>query len=194
MDYEPGAKFVPELTRVGSGNLQLSKPVKELGPYPWSYLDAALEVASGAMSLINQFKPDSVVIEEINRAKARFSQKLLDGLHYAVLTELRGKLPVYFLSSSEWRRGIGLMVSKEDKKKNAKLSKAKRVARASGAKLDKKLLGIAGKKSIKHAAVDWANTTFGLKLLKKQDDEADALGLIVAHCVGIRTEYQTGED
>lgn len=179
------------------GSIGLTKPIKDLDVYPWSYMAACRDLANKVTTLIEQIQPNVVVIEEINIAKARFSQKILDMLHYSILERLEpGRLasPVFYLSSGEWRRGIGLMVSKEDKKKNRKLSQAKSKAKALGVKLDKKALGIAGKKNIKHASVEFVNARFGLKLLKKNDDEADAILCALAHAIGIRTEYMTGED
>jgi len=88
-------------------------------------------------------------------------------------------LPMEYVSSGDWRKNQGLKMSKEDQKRNAKLSKAKREAAAAGVKLDKKALGIRGKKTKKHVAIDHANAVYQLELKAKDDDIADAI------CVGL---------
>jgi hypothetical protein len=84
------------------------------------------------------------------------------------------------------------VLSKEQKKANAKLSKAKRESALAGVKLDKKKLGIKGKTNKKHLAVQRANDEYNLKLKQKDNNEADAICLGLAFfnnctpCDGVR--------
>jgi Holliday junction resolvasome RuvABC endonuclease subunit len=72
-------------------------------------------------------------------------------------------------------------MSKDQKKSNTKLSKAKRAAAESGTKLDKAALGIRGKVTKKHLAVKYVNDTYGLSLRMSENDAADAIGLATAY-------------
>jgi Holliday junction resolvasome RuvABC endonuclease subunit len=175
--------------RIGSGNLDLNKSVHEFGPYPHCYRLAAKEMALRIFEWVfaNKKDADVVVIEEINLGRDRYVQKLLENIHTAVLEMLATYQPqarIVYFDSSEWRSNLGLKMDKAQKKANAKLSKAKRAAAASGAKLDKKSLGIKGKITWKHLAVAKANEACGLTLKMKNNDEADAICLGLAYFSG----------
>ena len=72
---------------------------------------------------------------------------------------------VAYLDTTEWRRLVQLRLSEKDKENN-KLAKKKKKGHT--------------KITTKHLSVRLANETFGLKLLKKQNDEADAICLALA--------------
>lgn len=195
------------------GKITLTKPVKEWGKYPYSYVWACQDIAKKVGELFWSFarspgplgsafagKIPDIVIEETNGGSraGRFTQKMLEMLHFAILYELEVvgeqhliKIPprVYYLSSSEWRNAIGIGKSKEDKKNNRKLSQAKSRAKLRGEKLDKEKLGIKGKVGWKHLSVRWVNETWGLDFKMKQNDEADAIGQAVAFALGTRSAY-----
>ncbi len=172
---------------IGYGIVEKKAGVKEYGPYPWSYLEVANEVANALMDLVQEHNPDVVVIEETNLGKNRYAQKLLEFIHATFLELASNRLThnqVVYISSSAWRSALGLQMTKEQKKANAKLAKAKKEAQASGAKLDKKALGVRGKVTKKHLAVEHANKVFDLKLKVKDNDIADAICLALAHLAG----------
>lgn len=179
---EQGQK--PEL--VDSGTSHLDRTVHHFGPYPVCYYYAAEQHATDLCCNL-KFKegdhlvyPDLVVIEETNLGRNRYVQKLLEFLHcHVVGWYIQNQVPVVYLDSSEWRRNLGLQLSVDQKRQNAKLSRAKRKARDGGQKLDKKSLGIKGKVTWKHLAVAKANEAFGLQLKQKDNDQADAL------CIGL---------
>lgn len=154
----------------------------EYGEYPWNYLQSSYIMAESLWSIIDLYKPDVVVIEETNMGRSRYTQKILEWIHRAIVAKLRTLegTKVIYLSSSIWRQTLGLTMSKIDKKNNAKLSKTKRLAAQLGVKLDKKSLGIAGKVNKKHLAIRHVNETYGLKLKVKDDDIADAICLTEA--------------
>lgn len=167
------------------GSLKLDHPVIAFGEYPWSYDKASEVMASQLHELVLRFEPHVVIIEETNLGKSRYAQKMLEFIHKAILTKLRdfpGK--VIYLSTSSWRQALGLTMTKEDKKNNAKLSKAKKVAEELGVKLDKKALGVRGKINKKHLALRYVNENFGLKLKVKDNDAADAICLVDAYLKG----------
>lgn len=199
LDGEMGDKN-PKL--VASGTIDFDKKLFDFGPYPHCYWKAAEYMAEKIWRHVEglnelDFAPDVVVIEEINSGRDRYVQKWLENIHTAVLKFLGdapeddfGKhKPLYepdkivYLNSDGadgWRTNLGLKMSKEQKRANAKLSKAKRAAEEMHTKLDKSALGIRGKVTKKHLAVAHANTTFNLHLKMKDNNEADAICLGLA--------------
>lgn len=172
----------PELATLGVyGTIQLPKIVLEYGVYPYCYMNAALSMAEQVMLKVREIDPDQIIIEEINLGFSRYSQRILEFIHFAIIQEL-AKLdkPVKYISSSIWRQALGLVMSKDDKKNNSKLSREKRKALDKGAKLDKKSIGIRGKVTKKHLAIRAMNERFDLKLKAKDDDIADAIALGLA--------------
>jgi hypothetical protein len=187
LEGERGEK--PKLIKYGT--IHLGKSVVEYGPYPYGYVLCARAQIGNLINLLMD-DPDVIVIEETNMGRNRYTQKLLEFLHHELILRLEdiayrrkaggGSLEVVYLDSSEWRSNLGLKMSKEQKKLNAKLSKAKREAAEAGSKLDKKKLGIKGKTTAKHLAVAHANESYDLKLKVKDNDAADAICLGLAYC------------
>lgn len=176
-------------TIVSSGLIKNPNKVSEHGEYPWSYKHAADWLADALESLYIAINPvnriDLVVIEETNGSKSRYTQKILEFIHKAVLDRFHKRgVKVVYIDTREWRSVLGCVLSKDQKKTNARLSKAKREAEAMGLKVDKKDLGIKGKVTKKHVAINWANENFKLSLKAKDDDIADALCLGTAYLRG----------
>ena len=180
-DPDPSPKLLVHGTaHIFDDKTNLVKLANHLG-YPANYRRAADIQAANVLSLMVKHQPDAIVIEETNGGRNRYTQKLLEFLHYRV-TEVIHQAPcrVVYLDSSEWRSNLGLKMTKEQKKANAKLRKAMREAVAKGEKVVKKKLGIKGLINPKHVAVNHANTTFGLTLKMKDNDAADAICLGLA--------------
>lgn len=120
--------------------------------------------------LMKEIKPDFVVIEQTNLGRQRISQKVLEWLHLLicliVVTHIR-QFPIY-IDSSDWRKTVGLRLSKDDKKHNKDIRK-------------RKGRGIINKK---HLALRIANEkfldVFGSPLKVKDNDIADAVLVGVA--------------
>lgn len=156
--------------------------------YPWTYINKAESMAAKVSTLLTKFKPDVVIIEETNGSKSRYTQKLLEFIHYSVLLKMRAaKANVKYINTSDWRKCLGIQMSKADKKSNTKLSKAKRAASKAKEALDKKKLGISGKITKKHLAVRYINSTFNLDFKIKDNDIAEAICLGVAYIKGVNT-------
>jgi hypothetical protein len=169
-------------TITGYGTLELPQRVKDYADskYPWAILEAATYMGDVCWGKVKETSPDIVVIEAVNKARARFSQQYLDFLHMRLLGQLvhtdpQAKTKVFYVDSSEWRKVTGSVMDKAGKKLNAKLSAAKRKAATKGAKLDRKALGIKGKITKKHVAIARANELFRLNLRVKENDIADSL-------------------
>lgn len=169
------------------GTLRLDKKVESFGEYPKSYYLAASAMCDLIDKLIQRVHPEEIVIEETNKGKNRYTQKILEFTHCCVI-EWCGiehyNLPLKYINTSDWRKTLGIIMPKEYKKLNAKLSRETRKAKDKGTKLDKKALGIRGKKTVKHLAIEWANSTYNLQLKMKDNDQADAIALLTAYLRG----------
>jgi hypothetical protein len=174
---------------LGSGVLRPVAPVADLGDYPVNYALAAADLARqvGALYdlLVDVWGVVEVVIEEVNIAKARHSQKWLDWLHLSVTHEFMARGVAFgYIDSRTWREAVVAKITPEERKANARLSKAKSLAKKKGEKLDKKALGIKGKISKKHAALRVVNELFGLSLRPSDDDVADGICQALARLRG----------
>ena len=168
-----------------------SRPIHntdELGEYPRSYVRKAFEIANGLVSIINRLQPDIVIIEESNPGgrAGRYSQKQIEFFHCALVYSVPEKYPLYYISTSVWRKVIGLTMSKDDKANNKLISKAKQIAKSKGMSIQaaKKSLGVRGKRGWKHISLRLVNDMFDLQLKQKHNDIADAICLAVAYCNG----------
>lgn len=163
-------------------------------PYPWSYLDLACATASSVELRVNELLDglDEVVIEETNGAgrAGRYDLKLLEFMHHAILQRLRGVVPVTYVSTGDWRRTLGICLTKEDRAGNAALRKAAKLG-AAALKEKKTDLGRRGKIDIKNVAVRWARETYGLDLLEGDDDIAEALAIGTARIRGCKLAIGT---
>lgn len=153
--------------------------------YPWNYVFRTRRLADEVMTLVVNIQPDVIVIEETNLGRQRYSQKMLEFCHLGILSRLGTVWPVFYVNTRSWRETLGLRLTKDQKKANAKLSKAKRTALQKGAKLDKKALGIKGKVNWKHLAVAYVNATYGTSFKMKDNDVADAVCLGTAYFLGV---------
>jgi hypothetical protein len=188
---KPGWALLENAQLLAFGQLGLDRTVHEYGPYPWNYVVVSDDIAGFLYDKVVQLNPDIVVIEETNLGKNRYAQKTLEFIHRALLVKLQkwaqeGNRKVIYLSSSSWRQALGLVMSKEDKKNNAKIAKAKKLSQASGHSVHalKKTLGVRGKINKKHLALRYVNETFGLTLKVKDNDAADAICLAAAFLKG----------
>lgn len=169
-----------------TGNLE-APPVKE--PYPFNYVNRAMLLAHKLIELVDEIGPDYIIIEETNLGRNRYSQKMLEFIHFAFNflwdAEPRPQQRVYYVSSSSWRSNLGLHLTKTDKKQNSRLARAKRKARQSGDKLDRAKLGIRGRINKKHVAIRFVNECFQLQLKVKDNDIADAICLGLSYFNGV---------
>jgi hypothetical protein len=168
------------------GLIKNPQKIQEYGKYPWCYLNATEAMAQQLLVLAQKEQPDIIVIEETNGSRSRYTQKVLEFLHCNLLVRLADGFNgrVFYVNSSEWRKTIGMAMSKEDKKANHKLHVEKCLAATVGRKMDKAKLGIKGKITKKHLSVRWVNETYGLDFRIKDNDIADAICLGSAYIKG----------
>lgn len=162
--------------------------IKDYDNYPWSYINVIQSHISNVMWKVREHCPDIIVIEETNRGKARYTQKVLEFLHYEFLHSVRKERPdlsVVYLDTSHWRSVLGIWMNKDQKKQNAKLSAAKRQGPIA-LKAMKQQLGVKGRVNKKHVAIAHVNQVFGLSLKVKENDAADAICLGLAYLKGAK--------
>lgn len=187
---------IPQLKSFGK--IETHQKVFDYGGYPFSFLFAAEDIVGRVMQLILDTKPDVIVVEETNLGTfSRYKQKILEFLHCSFLRAFHTtfvenhhangvKPEVYYISSAMWRSAIGLQMTKEDKKNNALLSKAKKLSVETGKSLDKGSLGIKGKINKKHLSVRYINTNFGKDFKMKDNDITDGICLGVGFFLGAK--------
>jgi hypothetical protein len=129
--------------------------------YPYNTVYAARAVADLVRHLIwDQGPLDRVVIENTNKGKNRNTQRILEFIHYVLLSYFENRMDlIQYMDTSEWRRIVGLQMTKADKKNNREVSAGKK----------------RGKITKKHMAVRMVNEKFHKTLKLKDNDEADAI-------------------
>jgi Holliday junction resolvasome RuvABC endonuclease subunit len=139
--------------------------VPDREPSDWVMVLKARTIAAQIKPVIKEYRPGIIAIEQTNNGKNRTSQKMLEFVHYAVLTMIRDELrldtPILYIDTSRWRSVLSIRLSKDQKKHNKAVSSGSAKKRV----------------TTKHLAVNWANQTFGLSLLMKDNNVADALAL-----------------
>jgi Holliday junction resolvasome RuvABC endonuclease subunit len=148
--------------------------------YPGSYVGWAYLCYGEIERLIEQYRPDVLVIEETTRSKNSFSQKILEFLHFLVARFIRetGIKNVYY-QTGEWRKEVGSHMNLEEKQRNKEVREYKKKNKTKIAyDINGKRIGMIGKK---HVTIRLVNETFKdqLKqpLKRKDEDTADAVSL-----------------
>ena len=141
--------------------------------YPYNVVDGAEAVGDSLVKFVrDQFPLDAVVIENTNKGKNRHTQRILEFIHFHFLRRMRahGDL-IHYMDTSEWRSLVGLWMTKEDRKNNRDVKAGKK----------------RGKINKKHLAVRTVNERYGMKLILKDNDQADAILLGQAYVTRSQT-------
>lgn len=128
------------------------------------FIQRAQHMAHEIIKIVRSVNPDMIFIEQTNLGNSRTDQKLLEFVHFAVLSELAElalEEVTRYVDTSQWRSVLQIKLDKDQRLNNkmVKLGKAR------------------GKVTFKHLSVFWANKTYDLELLKKDHDVADAIAL-----------------
>lgn len=171
-----GGKF----TLIDCGTL--TKEAEPKGRYPVNYLDWSGKCFDHIEEVVEQFKPDEYVIEETAKgSKNNMSQKIVEFVHYELALFFRDvdgdKSPRTYYLTEEWRRIVGCVMNDQEKKQNAEVRKQRKKKIKVCKDVDGKRIGLIGKK---HVNVRRANEVYGLDLILKDEDRADALLLAYA--------------
>jgi len=130
----------------------------------FAFIQDGLDMAEQLSVVISNLPSDFIYIEQTNKGRNRTSQKQLEFIHYSVLAmidRLGLKDKVRYADTSAWRAGQGIRMTKDDTAHNKQI-KARRIR---------------GKRTIKHVTIRWVNEKYGLSLIVKDNDKADAIAL-----------------
>lgn len=179
---------------LGCGLLLMDKPETFGISYPNSFVMAAHKHATNILQLAYEQKATKIILEETNPGREVYSQKILEYSH-CMLAELnQGAIPIVYIRTGEWRKRVGLRLSKEQAKGN--LSKNLKKAKTEAAVLRKKIKSLGSGKAYaelrgrlkgelaglqisrvtqKNLAVNMVNELYGKEFLVKDNDIADAI-------------------
>jgi Holliday junction resolvasome RuvABC endonuclease subunit len=130
--------------------------------YPFNILNAANEMAAQVITVVLETQPDYIWIENTVRGKNRNTQRALEWIHKAVLEKLiehNYSSKFSYIDPSQWRKKVGLVLSKEDKKNNSDVTKKKK----------------RGRITRKHLAVNMVNELYNKEFKIKDNDICDAI-------------------
>ena len=136
--------------------------------YPKQQLTKMIDLSFQIRSVIQNYAPTQIVIEEIAGSKQRLGQKVLDGLHWVLLMHIQEFIDIiqyYDVTGSDgWRTHLGLKLTESDKLANKEAKKLNPTLAASSR------LPIYDAKDL---ACRYANETYGLAL-DPQTNQYDA--------------------
>lgn len=142
--------------------------------YPYNIVEGARKITAQVLDLVRRCGTlDVVVIENTNKGKNRHTQRILEFMHFCILVMLQ-ELPqkMAYMDTSEWRKIVGLWMTKDDLKNNRDVKAGKK----------------RGKVTKKHLAVRMVNEKYpDLKLIQKDNDQADAILLGLAYVTRSQT-------
>lgn len=128
--------------------------------YPKQQLTKMIDLSFKLLSLIENYKPHRIVVEEITGSRQRLGQKVLDGIHWLFLYHAQKFIDIisyYDVSGIDgWRTNLGLRLTEADKLNNKESKKInKLLARGS------RPLHIVDAKDL---ACRYVNSIYGLNL------------------------------
>lgn len=160
---------------------KISEP--DTAEYPINYLHWSRQCINRIATLFYKYKPDYVVVEETAKgSKNNMSQKIVEFIHYELATFFEREeannreYPKTYYLTEEWRRICKCVMNNFEKKQNAEVRKQRKKGVKVCKDIEGKRIGIVGKK---HVNVRRANEVYGLDLILKDEDRADAL--LLAH-------------
>lgn len=172
-------------------------------PYPVNYAAAARSYATELLALLVDRSPSIVVVEETNPGHEVLSQRILEWIHMAVVEALGPLVPVVYIRTGDWRRAVGLQLTRDQAKANLSRNLAKAKAEAAALRRQIKALGSGRANSMKvlglknelyalhtfrttrkHLAVWMVNRLYGMGLTIAGNDIADAILLGRSYFLG----------
>lgn len=146
--------------------------------HPVDYAFWSNSCAIEILHLIEKWQPNHIVIEQTSKgSKNALSQKIIEFIHCRLADYfVNHDYPRTYYLTEEWRRICNCKMTDSEKKQNAEVRKQRKKGKKVCKNEDEKRIGIVGKK---HVNVRRANEVYGLNLLLKDEDRADAL--LLAH-------------
>lgn len=133
---------------------------------------------------IKQIYPKVVVIEQTNKGRDRWRQKLLEWIHLTLIKKIYNDFPkeeltIHYLDTIEWHRILNMKLSKEDRKQNKDI----RIHNKNRKEGESIARGLTDDKDL---AIRFVKETFGYDLMMKENDIADAICMGCAYLVKIK--------
>lgn len=165
------------------------------GKYPYSFVRQSGVVAGRVVDKIKELENDhgrinTIIIEETTASSQAYSQKILEFIHQDVLGFIESDLAygydrkkdVYYIRDGVWKSITGARLSIEEKRNNARISRAKKTT---GKKVIRQIKGEKVRKVTKYDAyIRRANEIFNLDLKRKDEDTAAAILVALAFTMG----------
>jgi hypothetical protein len=176
--------------RVDSGTLFPDKEISDFGTYPENYVEYSKYIIDRLLDFIASKQSENglnvdwdtmiFIVEETTPGRNNYAQRILEFLHFYLIESLmKYNSKIVYLRTGSWKSIVSAKQTKEEQKKNAKIA---RIKKKTGKKLAKDESGkVMGRITRKHVSVRVANQTFGLNLILKNEDEADALNMAQAY-------------
>lgn len=157
------------------GTIFPDKTTKDFGLYPGNFVSWAKYITNRLFTEVVSKYWDletHLVLEDTNTSKSALSQKSLEYLHFCINERfLAMGAEVFYVRSGEWRKFTESKMSKEEKALNAKIARIKKQTGKKLAKIDGKVVGRKGRK---HVAIRRVQELFGIEMMRKDEDSADA--------------------
>ena len=157
--------------------------------YPGSYVTWAYLIFGKIEELIDNFRPDVLVIEQTCAgSKNAMSQKILEFSHFLLGKYIQETgIRSVFLMTGEWRKEIGSYMNDAEKKRNKEIKAYKKKHGTRLAKDAKtgKVIGVIDKKKVTIRLInDIFKEQLKAQLGVSEDDTADAIAL--SYCYHLR--------
>lgn len=200
---KPGWAIFHDLTLHSSGTLWQEHKKADLGPYPYNYIQLAVEVSARifddvlfpVIKLMGPTDSIDIVIEETTASSQNYSQKILEFIHAETLNLIRTAIidsqkvitRVSYIRDGVWKRICGATQSKVERNWNARVSRNKKKRGKTIAMLVTEKGGKAHrvrKLNAKDYAIRALKEIHGLEFAREREDECDAILLGTAFLWG----------
>jgi Holliday junction resolvasome RuvABC endonuclease subunit len=150
--------------------------------YPQSYYVWAKDCYQDLMAIIKNYPDfDVLVLEETVKSRNSFSQKILEFIHFQLVEFIvNNQIKSKYYRPSEWRKIVGASLTKTEKEKNKQVRKEHKKGNKVVKDESGKRIGLVGKKNV---SIRFINEYFGLNFKRKNEDEAEAICLSLAHWI-----------
>lgn len=148
--------------------------------HPADFLWFVSQYTRELIMAIASYNSDVLVTEQTNKGRNRWSQKLLEWIHYIICDNFP---KMVYMDTSEWRKILGIRLSKDEKKTNRRITKANRTDKALAEQEGRKKKIVKGKTDTKKLAIRYAENRFGLDMMVKDNDQADAICIGMAYMI-----------
>lgn len=158
--------------------LFLDRGLADFGVYPFGYIECARFVVKRLFDqVIDTHEFDHIVIEETTAGKNNYSQKILEFIHFLVISTLQAQSvhAISYIRTGVWRKITNSNQNEEEKKYNARYRAAKK-KKSEGDKT--RVRGKEGELMAKLDRKDYALRSFkehfNVELPKKMEDACEA--------------------